>query len=148
MKNVLDKQDASQLLARLDKLHPDSRPLWGKMNVFQMVVHCQKPLDVYFGGLRLKRGLLSWLFGGIAKKKFLSDAPFPRNLPTIREFKILHEGDLQKEKNKLDEMIRQFASTAKATEIHMHPFFGKLTGTEWAALLYKHTDHRLQQFGV
>lgn len=148
MKNVLDKQDASQLLTRLNKLQPGSGPLWGKMNVCQMVAHCQKPLDVYFGNIKLKRGLIGWLFGGMAKKKFLSDAPFPRNLPTVKEFKITHEGDLQQERNKLKEMIQQFASTAQAAEVRTHPFFGKLTGTEWAALLYKHTDHHFQQFGV
>lgn len=148
MKDILNKENLSRLLARIDAVQAGSRPLWGKMNPFQMVVHCQKPLDVYFGTIRLKRGLIGWLFGGMAKKKFLSDAPFPRNLPTVKEFKIIHEGDLQQEKNKLKEMILKFASTASADEIHSHPFFGKLTGTEWAALLYKHTDHHLQQFGV
>ncbi|MBE7173511.1 MAG: DUF1569 domain-containing protein [Williamsia sp.] len=148
MKNILDKQDASQLMSRIDKLQADSRPLWGKMDVFQMVEHCQKPLDVYFGTIQLKRGLIGWLFGGMAKRKFLSDAPFPRNLPTVKEFRITLRGDLQKESNKLKEMIQQFSRTARATEVRTHPFFGKLTGIEWAALLYKHTDHHLQQFGV
>lgn len=148
MKNLLEQQDTVQVLDRIDKLHADSRPLWGKMNVFQMVVHCQKPLDVYFGSIRLKRGLAGLLFGGMAKRKFLSDVPFPKNLPTVKEFKIVHEGDLQKEKNKLKEIIQQFASSARTDEVRTHPFFGKLTGTEWAALLYKHTDHHLQQFGV
>lgn len=148
MRNILNQQDTAQMLTRIDKLHTGSKPLWGKMNVFQMVTHSQKPLDVYFGNLRLKRGLLGWLFGGMAKRKFLSDAPFPKNLPTVKEFRIVHEGDLQKEKDKLKEMIKAFASGARTDETRTHPFFGKLTGTEWAALLYKHTDHHLQQFGV
>lgn len=148
MKNILDQQDTARMAARIDQLNAGSRPLWGKMNVFQMVVHCQKPLDVYFGTIQLKRGLAGWLFGGMAKRKFLSDAPFPRNLPTVKEFKIVQEGDLQKEKDKLKAMIREFASGARADEVRTHPFFGKLTGTEWAALLYKHTDHHLRQFGV
>ena len=148
MKNILDQQDTAQLTKRIDQLKTGSRPLWGKMNVFQVVVHCQKPLEVYFGTIRLKRNLAGWLFGGMAKRRFMSDAPFPKNLPTVKEFKVVHEGDLQKEKNKLKQMIQEFASGAQADEVRTHPFFGKLTGTEWAALLYKHTDHHLQQFGV
>ena len=56
MENIFDKSDNRQLIERLDKLSPESKPLWGKMNVCQMVAHCQKPLEVAEGKLKVKRG--------------------------------------------------------------------------------------------
>ena len=30
----------------------------------------------------------------------------------------------------------------------VHSFLGKLTGEEWAVMMYKHIDHHLRQFGA
>ncbi len=56
--------------------------MWGKMNIEQMLAHSQKPLSVASGNLKLKKGLIGILFGGIAKKKMEGEESFKKNLST------------------------------------------------------------------
>lgn len=45
--------------------------------------------------------------------------------------------------------INRFVTTPPASHSqYSHSFFGKLTSQQWAALIYKHLDHHLRQFGV
>src|SRR5690606_41964317 len=59
MANIFNPDVNEQLVKRLEKLNPESQPKWGVMNVAQMLRHCQKPMDVAEGKLKLKRNLLS-----------------------------------------------------------------------------------------
>lgn len=44
--------------------------------------------------------------------------------------------------------INRFVTTPPASHSqYSHSFFGKLTSQQWAALIYKHLDHHLRQFG-
>lgn len=87
MQSLFNKEDNDVIKERLEKLTPRSVPLWGKMNVAQMLAHLQQPILVAFGELKLKRGILGFLFGKMAKKQMLADKSFKKNMPTVREFK-------------------------------------------------------------
>ena len=80
MANIFDKEANQNLLERFDKINADSKPLWGKMTVAQMLLHCQKPIDVAEGRLILKGGLLGFLFGKMAKNSFLKNSAFSKNI--------------------------------------------------------------------
>jgi hypothetical protein len=56
MESVYNTADNSELLARIGKLSPESKAQWGKLNVAQMLAHCQVPLHVAFEEVHLKRG--------------------------------------------------------------------------------------------
>lgn len=149
MTNIFDKQDNQDLLERFGKLTAGNRPLWGKMTVSQMLVHCQKPIEVVTGELRLKSGLLGFLFGKMAKNNFLKMKGFGKNAPTHPMFRIRHEPDFESEKQTLMAQVAAFAE--KGTRIIAtlkHPFFGPMTEEEWGMLMYLHLDHHLKQFGV
>ena len=73
MNNLFEAEDAVGILLRLSKLHPRSTPLWGKMNVAQMMAHCQVPIEVALGEKELKRTFVGFVFGGIAKRQIISD---------------------------------------------------------------------------
>lgn len=88
MENIFDKEQNLKLQERLQKLNPESKPLWGKMNVCQMVKHCQKPLEVAEGKIKLKKSLLGLLFGKIAKKNFLKPGELRKNMPTVPSLKF------------------------------------------------------------
>ena len=148
MQNLFSQTDAGVVINRIESLQPYSQPQWGKMNVAQMLAHCQVPFAVYFGELKQKRGLMGILFGGMVKKKMLHEGAFTKNLPTAKDFIITDERDFEKEKRQLIEMIKRFTSTADSHTMQQHPFFGKMSGNEWAVLAYKHLDHHLRQFGV
>jgi hypothetical protein len=148
MNNLFEPAIAVAILSRLQKIHADTKPLWGKMNAAQMMAHCQAPFEVYFGNLKLKRGLIGILFGGIAKKKLSSEKPWKRNLPTAKEFIVTDDKNFEEERNKLIELINRFNTQNSRDSVFIHPFFGKMTADEWGLLGYKHLDHHLQQFGV
>ncbi|MBL8753803.1 MAG: DUF1569 domain-containing protein [Planctomycetes bacterium] len=136
------------LLGRLDALRPDSRRQWGKMDVAQMLAHCQQPLRVALGELALKRMLVGILFGRLAKKKLLAPAPWKPGMPTAPQFKITDAREFAKEKAALRALVERFGKGGPgALTKQPHPFFGPLTVAEWQALQWRHLDHHLRQFG-
>ena len=148
MKRLFDPEENNLIKARINKLTPDSHPLWGKMNVSQMLAHLQPVILVAFGQLKLKGGLMGLLFGKMAKKQLLLDKPFKKSLPTMKEFKVA-EKDFETEKNTLLSYLDRFITEGPEVITNKkHPFFGKLTLEEWDTLQWKHLDHHLRQFGV
>ncbi len=149
MQNIFTQKDNQEILDRIAKLNPNSQSLWGKMSVSQMLEHCQKPLEVATGSLELKRSLIGFLFGKIAKKVFLGDKPLSKNMPTDKDFIIKTDPDFDKQKNILINYITDFSKKGSLIiSIKTHPFFGEMTPNEWGILTYRHLDHHLKQFGV
>ncbi len=146
VKNLFDPAVKQDIIARINKLTPQSQRQWGKMDVAQMLAHCQMPLGVATGDHKLKGSFFIKLVGPLFKKQLFNDKPFKRDLPTDKSFKIADTRDFEKEKQKLVQMISVFSETAMSSE--PHPFFGKLTKEEWSKGTWKHLDHHLQQFGV
>ena len=149
MKDLFDKAVAAEISTRIHQLTADAKPVWGKMNVSQMLSHIQVPLLGALGEIKLKRTLIGFLFGGIAKKQMVNEKPFKENLPTDPTFIRKGEHDFDLEKTKLLEGIDKFvAAGPTGISKEPHPFFGKLTPAEWSTLMWKHLDHHLRQFGV
>jgi hypothetical protein len=150
MESIFKQSDNQKLIDRINKLTNSSANQWGKMNVAQMLAHCQAPLNVAFGEHKIKRGLISVLFGKMIKNKLMKDEkPFDRNLPTDKTFIVVEQREFEKEKNKLIELVKRFAEKGEnGLTKDAHPFFGKLTGHDWDVLQWKHLDHHLRQFGV
>ena len=149
MKSLFNKTDNYALLERLYSLSANATPLWGKMSVAQMLAHCQQPLKVGFGELTLERTFIGILFGGWAKKKFMGEGGFGKNLPTDKSFIFKEDKNFEIEKAKLVQLIQRFATDGpNGLTDAIHPFFGKMTPDEWSILSWKHLDHHLTQFGV
>jgi len=148
MHNLFEPATAAEIISRIQKLQPGSQAQWGKMNVAQMLAHCQGPMEVYFGEKKVRRQLMGLLFGKIVIKKLLSDKPWRKSLPTAREFKIIEPRDFEIEKSKLLGIINRFSSEGYTITSFTHPFFGKMSSQEYALFNYRHLDHHLQQFGV
>ena len=147
IKNLFDAPVKQDIINRINKLTRDSKALWGKMTVGQMLAHCQMPIGVAEGTHKLKRTFIGKLLGPLVKSILYNDKPFKRELPTDKSFIMTGtEKEFEKEKSTLLEMINNF------TEQNMvdtpHPFFGKLTNEQWSRGTWKHLDHHLQQFGV
>ena len=89
------------------------------------------------------------LFGSIAKKQLMTAPQFRRNLPTDKHFIVTSVSNFDEEKNKLINLVRRFTELGpEGISKEPHPFFGKMTTTEWDVIQYKHLDHHLRQFGV
>lgn len=147
--SLYDTKHVQAIIDRIDKLRPDTRALWGKMTVAQMLAHSQKPLLVALGKHKIKRGLLAILFGKMVKKQYTSPEPLKHNQPTSKSFVIKGDVKFEEEKEKLKQCLIAFSELGQAGKLPAaHPFFGKLTSDEWNTLQYKHLDHHLMQFGV
>jgi len=149
MPNLFDQQDYRAIVDRFQSLSPDSPAKWGKMNVSQMLAHCQVPIQVGLGEVKLKRNLFGILFGKMAKKTVMSDKPFKKSLPTDPSFVIKDDRNFDAERSKLMSLIEKWHNGgAEGLTKEPHPFFGPMTAEEWNKSQYKHLDHHLQQFGV
>jgi hypothetical protein len=56
--------------------------------------------------------------------------------------------DWEKDKAILIRLIDRFLESRNQEEWPMHPFFGHLTGRDWARVTWRHSNHHLSQFGV
>ena len=150
MKSLFKVSDNAEVIARINKLSNTTPAQWGKMDVAQMLKHCQAPLKVAFNELEVKRGLMGILFGGMIRKNLVKDEkPFDRNLPTDKSFLVADKREFLKERENLVALISRFGQAGpQGIPSKLHPFFGKMTAQEWDILQWKHIDHHLRQFGV
>jgi hypothetical protein len=148
MKSILDAATRHEVIARISALDETSKPLWGKMNVYQMLRHCELCEQMYLGEKKYKQVFIGRLFGGMGLKRMLKDdKPMGRNAPTSSAFKVAEaDGDVAAEKRKWIELISQYAHFSKNDFVHW--FFGKMTREQVGQFVYKHSDHHLRQFGV
>ena len=149
MSSIYNKTDNEIIISRINKLSPESKAVWGKMTVDQMLSHCQAPMDVAFGNLQLRSNFFMQLIGKIFKNKIINSKEFKKNSPTAPDFIRKGSYDFEKTKKELIEKINQFSAlNEKAIKNTKHPFFGELTFDEWDKLQIMHLDHHLKQFGV
>ena len=149
IKSIYDQSSVEEIVNRIHQLTPVSEQLWGKMNVSQMVAHCNVGLEVAMGEKTIKRIFIGYILGPLFKSSFYNDNPFQKNLTTAELFLMEGDYDFEKEKNQLIEKVKLFSSNGpeKCTK-EPHGFFGHLTPQQWGIGMYKHLDHHLRQFGV
>ncbi|WP_445429236.1 DUF1569 domain-containing protein [Bacillus atrophaeus] len=147
MKNIFNQLHLEEILNRMDKLSPISKPRWGKMDVAQMLAHCSSFQDIAMGLSFPARGWLGILIGNFVKPIFYNDKPLAQNMSTIPDILIVDEKEFEKDILKQKIITFQSNGPEKCTT-HPHPFFGKLTSEQWGKGIYKHLDHHLKQFGV
>jgi hypothetical protein len=150
MKNIFNKTDGNEILGRIEKLTPESKALWGTMNVAQMMAHCTQAAKMPTGEISPKRvGFPINIIGSMVKSKILQAPTFRKNSPTAPELKIANPGEFEKEKANFIAAMKKLVDNGEAiATATKHPFFGKMSPTEWGRINYLHADHHLSQFGV
>lgn len=149
MLSLFDSNTYFDIVHRLNKITPETKPLWGKMNAAQMFAHCKEIFKIPLSDVKQPRALPGILFGWIFKKKLYNDSAWSKSLPTSPNFKITNERDFYMEKLRLTELIAKFYSSGPQwIGKFPHPFFGTFTPDQWGKSMYKHLDHHLKQFGV
>lgn len=148
--NLLNKNTAENVIARAQKLRPDSEPLWGKMTVTEMLHHCNKvheqllaPAEPTNKKTSLKQYLVRWLVL-YAMPRYPKGAQAPKKFHTKG---MIDNGEFEKEKQAFINSVHRFAAHEGAI-LHWHPYFGKLSTEQWGLTSWKHADHHLRQFGV
>ena len=150
MRNLYEAARVEEVKTRIAQLRPDSQRQWGKMTAAQALAHCSGAMEMAMGDVRPQGMFLGGIIGRVIKPMvFKDEEPLRKNSPTIKELAITDDRDLGKERERLCGLIDRFAAAGpKGCTTHPHSFFGRLTPEEWSALMYKHLDHHLRQFGV
>ena len=150
MRSVFDRSVAEELISRIDRLTPSTKPKWGKMNVSQMLAHCNVTYELIYENRHKKPGAFKkWLLTKFVKDVVVNDKPYKRESRTAPEFLVTTDKDFNAEKIRLKDFIRktQEMGTGYFDGKESHSF-GKLSVNEWNNMMYKHLDHHLSQFGV
>jgi hypothetical protein len=141
--------DYIQLLESLDE---NTTPIFGKMNVLQMIEHMCYAVQQATGRISLKpindEETTEKMY-----RFMMSEKPFRDNTPNpylpdepakpSSEDKAVLIANLN---NDINNFVQHY--TADNAKRELNPFFGNLNFDEWTHLLHKHAWHHLRQFGV
>ncbi len=151
IKNIFTEEVAQEMVGRINTLTPESERQWGKMNVGQMLVHC----NGVYGSILSDEDqpkpnfITKFMIKMFAKEIVTGDKPYKQNNPTSPQFIIKDERDFEKEKALLIANIHEVQALGEDhfdnKESHS---FGKLSVNQWNNMFYKHLDHHLSQFGA
>lgn len=150
MKTIFDQSTRAELIRRVGMLSENSQPLWGKMNVHQMIKHCTIWDEWVLGKYNpvYKQDFLGKIFGKMAlESNTKDDKPISKGMPAGKAFIVKEkEGDLILQKAKWTSLVSDYASFSN--DKFIHDFFGKMTREQIGIFAYKHANHHLRQFGV
>ena len=137
--------------ARLDKLTPQTKALWGNMRVEQMLAHMNDAFRIALG-MKASVDGSNFITNKIVFPIAVYWLPqFPKNVSTAPELDQKQQGtpprDFYTELEFLKTMMDVF-NEREPEKLKPHPMFGKLTKAQWRDLLVKHLSHHLKQFGV
>jgi hypothetical protein len=150
MPSLWNPADEANIRERIARLKADSHKKWGKMTVDQMMRHLAAAYNSAVGVVSLPdEGLMTVLASFAPARWFMINVmPWPRSLPTAKGFTIVDQQAFDSAKAELQQAFESFMLSKESHQFDKHPLFGRLSYEEWGKLLYKHTDHHLEQFGV
>jgi hypothetical protein len=149
-KNLFDAKESQETIDRINKLSHETPNLWGKMNVAQMLAHCNVAYELVYTEKHPKpKGFKKFMIKLLAKNVVVGPKPYKKNSRTAPMFVISDQREFDFEKQRLINHLQRTqqlgADHFEGKESHA---FGALSAAEWNTLFSKHLDHHLQQFGV
>lgn len=148
--NIFTQQVAGDVIGRINKLTVTSNPQWGKMNVAQMLAHCNVTYEmVYDTKHPAPGGFAKLMLKLFVKNLVVNEAPYKKNSRTAPAFLVASSKDFEIEKGRLINYIKKTQQLGeKEFDNKASLSFGPLSTTEWNNMFYKHLNHHLSQFGV
>jgi len=150
LQNIFSKEVSDKVINRINTLKTTTQPGWGKMDVAQMLAHCNVTYELVFEDKHPKPNFfLKLMLKAFVKKTVVTEAPYKRHSQTAPAFLIKGSRDFEAEKTRLVNYINK---TQQLGESHFDQkeshSFGVLNKEEWNNMFYKHLDHHLTQFGA
>ena len=150
MKSLANPDDTHELIARLDRLTPQSTRQWGRMNVHQMICH----LSDSFRAVTGERKVSAVRLPGASLIKYIalySPMTWPHGVKTGAEVDQEIGGtrpvEFARDRGDLVVLVERFARPAQNFASYAHPAFGRMSPAQWQRWAYLHVDHSLRQFG-
>lgn len=147
MATLYDPAARAAIQSRVDTLTASRQPLWGKMNVGQMLVHCDLQLQHALGELRCVP--MSSPAGRFPLKQLIIYVlPTPKSVPTMTELRDPVAGSWEADRSRLKQNLERLGAVPSGTRMADHAAFGAMSHRAWGVLSHKHMDHHLRQFGA
>ncbi|MBI3135268.1 MAG: DUF1569 domain-containing protein [Bacteroidetes bacterium] len=149
MGSILNKKDHEEIKLRVADLKRDDLPLWGKMNVGEMLCHTADQVKLATGEIQVE-DRSKFMTRTVLKRLILMGMKAPKGkVETLAEVNPHKQGskpvNFESDRDYLLRKIDDFIAASGDTPVH--PLFGKLTKKQWGKLIYTHLDHHLSQFG-
>lgn len=164
-KHLFEAETIADMRHRIGLLTQHNEPVWGSMDVGQMLAHCSLVLE---NALGIKHFTIGWpmrLLTYMVKSKFrqiyVNEQAFTPMRTITKRFSLLRairktnpfiiEGqhNLDIERGRLLNLLNIFYEEGfERCSQAVHPHWGRFTPAEWARGQYKHLDHHLRQFGI
>lgn len=142
-----------ELPGYLDQLSAEHQPIWGKMNVQQMIEHLSLVVKISNGDIEVDVLAPPEMVAKGKRHVFQYKNPFPKGLRspvTPEEPAEVGHPDLDTAKEyfrkELTKFFEHFEGTTDKTV--NHPLLGPLSFDEWVFFHTKHFSHHLAQFGL
>jgi SRSO17 transposase len=148
--SVFSEETSATIVARINQLRPSSAALWGKMDVAQMLAHCNVTYEMLYEDKHKKPNfLVRFILKLLVKPLVTGGKSYKKNTSTAPAFLIADKKQFEAEKTRLIAYIQRTQQLgAEHFEGLASHSFGNLTSNEWNNLFYKHLDHHFTQFGV
>ena len=150
MKSLRDEKCRRALIDRINNLRPETKALWGRMSVEQMLSHLVQAGELPFvASVPDRSGFMS---RNVIKPLMLYFLPMPKEIQTSPQMDQQQEGrrpaGFDIDKAGLIEEIQKLGTLRTDHDCLPHPFFGKMSVKQWCVISHKHIDHHLRQFGA
>ncbi len=148
MRSLFDEPTRRELMARFDRLAPDTPRRWGTMGAAAMITHLTDQMTHTLGDVScprrrsvlavpgLKQAVLYWLPWPGGRVRGPDEAFVTRP--------VSWDADLERFRG----LVERFAAREPRGAWPDHALFGRMTGRAWGIFCYRHFDHHLRQFGV
>jgi hypothetical protein len=149
----LDHPDCrSEILARLQRIQPDTPRRWGRMTAPQMICHLRDSFLAVMGEIPVSPSR-SFFWRAMKWGALYSPSRWPKGVPTRPELDQAAgagtpPAQFDADIGSLMATIERFTRTPRDFEPQPHPMFGPMTERQWMRWGYLHTDHHLRQFGA
>ncbi len=151
MENIFEPKGYNNLAARINSLSNTTEAQWGKMNVAQMLAHCNVAFDMTYHPENFPKvgAFKRFILKTLIKPAVVGPKPYAKNSRTAPVFIIKGDRDFEQEKTKILAYLKKTHELgADGFEQREYINFGKMTSQEWNTLFAKHLEHHLRQFGV
>ncbi len=149
---LLNSENLGAFVARIDALRPESKRLWGSLEVPAMVAHLNWVIDVSLGEVQVedKNSFFARQIG--ARVVFTDGLKWPKvKIKAPPHFTPTTKNTLDEERARLIPRAKTFRRkprNANRNRKTIHPLFGPLTLKHWQRAHGKHMNHHCEQFGV
>ncbi len=147
MPTIWNDAERDALAERVRALTPAHAARWGRFSVAGMVAHLNDALRMANGDLPVAAKAPPFLKWAPVRYLIIHVLPMPKGAPTAPELIARSTAaDLAHEQQAFDTLLADLPR--RETLAPTHPAFGRMTREDWGAIVHKHTDHHLRQFGA